>query len=315
MLKKVTGVIDAHCHLASMKANPEDFFIGIARGMAVKAAASGQNISENSFKKILLSQQCDDYGDALVKQHREAGINHAVLLAPDFSYAFGRVAKYKEVLEHHIEVCKRHKGHFILFAGIDPRWGDDGYHYFESLLKRGLCHGLKLYPPCGYSMSAKECFPLYELCKKYSVPVLYHSGPTSPSLSFKFCDPFDIDDAAMMFPEVNFIAAHGAVNLWQSFVLLAKYRPNVYLDISGFPSSETAGNGSWKSHLKRVFSCGINHKLIFGSDWPVFRGKGDFKSLLNDVFSTEDGEPLSESESKQITSENIIRVLKGNSWK
>lgn len=309
MLVKPVKVIDAHCHLASLKATPTSFLRGIAANMSVAAIASGQNISVDQFTRILVAQQNDDDGDILAESLRLGGVDSAILLAPDFSYTLTDALDYAENISHHISVCKRHGGFFKLFAGIDPRWGKAALVLLEQQIKSGQCHGIKLYPPCGFSLSDQICFPIYEIARDYRVPVLYHSGPTSPALSFKYSDPYDIDEAALQFKDVNFIAAHGAVNNWQQFILLAKYRSNIYLDISGFQAGNQAS--TWPTHLSRIFNCNINHKLIYGSDWPVFKNKGSFKETL-EIFYNYDGkiyQKCNKTDSDNIMYKNIERLL------
>lgn len=302
------NVIEGHCHLASTKAVPEAFFRGVAMNMAASAKGQGRSIREDAMLNVLLAQHGDHYGDRLVSEHQEAGVSGAVLLVPDFSYALESELSYREVIYHHIQVCKRHQGHFYLFPGVDPRWGHEALSFFEMLVKNGFANGLKLYPPCGFSPSDPICYPLYEICKSYDIPVLLHTGPTSPALTFRYADPFLLDDAAKDFPEVRFIAAHGAVNYWKEHLMLAKFRPNIFLDVSGFHA--VVGECGWREHLKKILSEGLNHKLIFGTDWPIFRAQGTMKSLLSEFFS-EDGvlSSLSECDVKKFMFYNISSVI------
>ncbi|MNC64608.1 Amidohydrolase [compost metagenome] len=77
---------------------------------------------------------------------------------------------------------------------------------------------------------------------------------------------------------MNFILAHGGVNFVEQAKLMCNYRPNVYLDISGFPAFMTAT--TWQQHLADLFAQGINHKIIFGTDWPVFSMKDDLSAMV-----------------------------------
>jgi predicted TIM-barrel fold metal-dependent hydrolase len=49
--------------------------------------------------------------------------------------------------------------------------------------------------------------------------------------------------------------------------MLCNNRPNVYIDVSGFEAGGVAG-------LNTLFRRGINHKVVFGTDWPIFRLQG-----------------------------------------
>jgi uncharacterized protein len=299
-------IIDAHCHLASTLTTPQEFFEGISENIYAKYVAAGIDaISKQEILATIMRSQNDHNGDQLKTEQREAGIYKCCLLAPDFSFAYEKEPTYKQVNDHHIAVCARHKEHFIFFAGVDPRWGQPAADYFESIVRSGKASGFKLYPPCGFSPSDPICFPFYEICAEYKIPVLLHTGPTSPSLTFRYNNPSLIDPAAQKFGNVNFICAHGAINNWQEHILLAKYRANIFLDVSGFVDSCTGV--SWQSHLAMIFKCGINHKLIFGTDWPVFKNKGSFSSLLDEIYGANFG--LSASDMDNFMFANFNRLI------
>src|SRR5690606_26723281 len=97
-------------------------------------------------------------------------------------------------------ICERHPGRFYVFAGVDPRWGLDGIRLFERGVGEYGFHGLKLYPPCGYSPSDPRLYSLYEICASRGLPVLTHVGGTSPALAFDTSDPILLDQAARSFP-------------------------------------------------------------------------------------------------------------------
>jgi predicted TIM-barrel fold metal-dependent hydrolase len=86
--------------------------------------------------------------------------------------------------------------------------------------------------------------PYYEICAQRALPVLVHIGPTSPALSFEKTAPFDVDSAARRFPNVRFVLAHGAVAYVEEATMMCRYRPNVFLDISGFQGRRSAASGT-----------------------------------------------------------------------
>jgi len=88
----------------------------------------------------------------------------------------------------------------------------------------------------------------------------------------------------------------------------AEYRPNIFLDISAFPAISPAPNG-WKAALPKFFQHGINHKILFGTDWPLF-GTGRHRRLIEAFLS--DAGPLSSISSSQrhwIMQANITRLI------
>jgi uncharacterized protein len=178
------------------------------------------------------------------------------------------------MVDHHRKVLLRHPNRLLAFAGIDPRWGQDGLSLFEKSIREYGFRGLKLYPPCGYRPDDRILYPYYELCAAYSIPVLTHTGATSPVLSFEESRPIYIDKPAKDFPTVDFILAHGCVHYPDECSMLCSHRPNVYLDVSGFEVSGSASLGA-------LFQRGINHKILFGTDWPIFRMQGKQKDFVD----------------------------------
>src|SRR6185312_6585851 len=110
------------------------------------------------------------------------------------------------------------------------------------------------------------------------------------SLAFDTASPLLIDQAARLFPGVNFILAHGAVSFVEECAMLCAFRPNVYLDISGYQGS--LRTGSTEGAIRGILCRGINHKILFGTDWPVFRLQSDQRGAVEDV-TAEDG-PLAD---------------------
>jgi predicted TIM-barrel fold metal-dependent hydrolase len=277
-------IIDCHAHIASCEYFPPPFMDGVIDNMMCVLGSRGARLSRRKVEELYTSRFQDPECDQLVSEMDAAGIARSVLLLADFTFALrGCSMTVAEMLSKHVAVARRHPGRFLTFAGIDPRWGQDGLGLFESAAARGEVHGFKVYPPCGFNASDRRLYPFYEVCKGHALPVLVHVGATSPALGFESSRPIHLDDAARDFPAVKFILAHGSVHYPDECVMMCKFRPNVYLDVSGYEVEELA-------LVRHVLSAGINHKVLFGTDWPFFRLRGtqkDFVDLLlegDDVF-------------------------------
>jgi uncharacterized protein len=281
-------IVDGHAHVASMSFIPRDFVAGAARNIAASGIGSAKAVTVKQVQMLLEAQHQDHHADQLVHEMDEAGVSKTVLLIPDFSHALECPLPITEMAERHRRIRERHPGRFYVFQGIDPRSGIEAVDFFERTIVEYGFDGLKLYPPCGYSPSDARLFPFYEICAKHRVPVLLHTGPTSPVLEFEFAHPSRVDLAAKSFPAVNFILAHGGVNHTADAALLCAYRPNVYLDIAGFPGA--LHPQGWKQNLRDLVHLGINHKIIFGTDWPLFSMTASTKSCIEDLLT--DGGPL-----------------------
>jgi predicted TIM-barrel fold metal-dependent hydrolase len=302
-------IIDSHCHIASEKYTPRSFIHGAAANAAVKLSAQGVSLSSEMIAAMHAQKMQDPLCDELIAEMAEAGIDKSILLIPDFTWALKDCQlTIEETFLDHRDVMRRHVGKLEVFGGVDPRWGKDGLALFERSLAEFGFRGFKVYPPCGFSPSMPELFPYYELCAHHRVPVVVHIGPTSPALAFHVSYPFLIDEAARQFPTVNFILAHGSVSFTHESAMMCAFRPNVYLDVSGYQNTLSLG---WAGNaLRKVTSRGINHKVLFGTDWPVFRLQADQSTLVQAAIA--DGGPLSELcvvEREQILHGNIERLL------
>jgi uncharacterized protein len=302
-------IVDCHCHIASEEHTPMSFIEGAVANMIAALSVQGVPVTAKKLITLYLNKLRDPLCDSLVLEMERAGISKSVLLAADFSYALKDCRlTVAESFARHREVLLRHPGKFEVFGGVDPRWGKDGLDLFERSLAEFGFRGFKLYPPCGFNPSDPSLFPYYELCAHYQAPVLVHIGPTSPVLDFSVSSPFLLDEAARLFPTVNFILAHGAVSFVEECVMMCRFRPNVFLDISGYQT--TLGYDPAATSVKRVASVGINHKVLFGTDFPVFRLQGEQKNFV-DVVAAEGGalSELSEKEKSLILHGNIERLV------
>ncbi|HET9284848.1 MAG TPA: amidohydrolase family protein [Candidatus Angelobacter sp.] len=302
-------IIDSHCHIASQEFYPNSFIQGSVGNMLQVLTAQGIPATKKSLCGMFEQTLQDPCCDILVSEMAEAGIAKSVLLIADFSYALKDCKlTIEESFNKHRAVLARHPGKFDVFGGIDPRWGQDGLALFErSLTEFGFC-GFKIYPPCGFSPSDPALFPYYELCAYHQIPVVLHQGPTSPALSFDVSNPFLLDEAARRFPAVNFVLAHGSVSFIEECSMMCRYRPNVYMDLSGF---QTFTGDRMITGVRNAVTQGLNHKILFGTDWPVFRLQGSQKNFVSVLVDEDEGalSQLSDAEKDLILHGNLKRLL------
>jgi len=271
-------IIDGHCHVASVDFTPQVFIDGVIDNMLAALAAQGLMPPRRKLTDLYMKNMQDPECDELVSQMDQAGVEKAVLLLPDFTYVCRDMRlTIAEMFERHSHILKKWPDRFFVLAGVDPRWGADGIELFERGITEFGFSGLKLYPPCGYSPSDEMLYPFFEICAKQGAPVVSHTGGTSPALSFDTFQPALIDRAARNFPGVNFILAHGTGAGLEECVMLCGFRPNVFVDVSGYEDE--------MDRLRLLLTRRINHKLIFGTDWPVFRMRATLKDMLHTLSS------------------------------
>lgn len=297
-------IIDTHCHIASLDFIPPSFVEGLAANAQLAIEAQGVPSSRDKIYQMFLTRFQDQYCDELVAEMDAAGIERSVLLAADFTYAVKDTRMSVDaMLAHHKTVMDRHPGRFSVFAGVDPRWGDDGLALFERSIRDDGFHGFKVYPPCGFSPGDRSLYPYYEICAAWRIPVLLHIGGTCPDLAFDTTSPVLLDQAARDFPGVDFILAHGSVSFIEECAMMAGFRPNVFIDVSGYQTADM-------SVLVQLFKRNFNHKVLFGTDWPFFRLQGTQKACI-DKLRADDG-PMSGlrvHEERSFLGGNLERLL------
>ncbi|WP_434609340.1 amidohydrolase family protein [Pseudomonas sp. D2-30] len=304
----VGPLVDGHSHVASTRFTPLSFLEGVADNIEVKLQASGFPVPRSRIIDQFQRDLCDHQGDAQVAAMDRSGIHRSVLLLPDFTYALpDSELSIEEMFQEHQAILQRHAGRFEVFAGVDPRWGKDGLDLFIRGIETYGFSGLKLYPPCGYQANDPLLEPFYEYCNAHRLPVLLHIGPTSPALSFAHAQARWVDEPARRYRDIPFILAHGAVNDQTQCIELCKYRPNVYLDLSGAQHSiDSRGQAPM---LKALFENEINHKIIFGTDWPINNHESINRRLRSFIVDPEHA--ISDHDASLILSGNMQRLLNG----
>jgi len=166
-------------------------------------------------------------------------------------------------------------------VGVNPEKLKEDHNeldYIEGELKKRWVTGIKLYPGYFPYYVYDQIFdPIYELARKYQVPVAIHCGDTqSPKGLLKYSHPLTIDELAVKQEEVTFVICHMGVPWVIDAVEVMAKNPNVYADLSGL----LAGN---KEHVmkmkeKRLYIEYIRQalvisnrydKVLYGSDWPL----------------------------------------------
>jgi len=272
--------LDAQVQLGSELAIPRAFIEYQADNACHRMAAHGHAVRRDRIRERVFALYQDDDADRLVAEMDEAGIALAFMVAPDFSHVADCALSPPELAELHHRVSRRHPGRFRVFWGVDPRAGQDGLDLFERCVSEYGFAGLKLYPLCGYSPSDRRLYPYFEICARYRLPVISHTGPGWGPLDFTFGRPLLIDEAARDFPSVDFVLGHGGVTHVDEASYLCAHRPNVHMDISQFHSVLSADG--WQRHLNRLFRQGLEHKILFGTCWPSYRMSDSLGGLVKE---------------------------------
>lgn len=285
-------IIDAHAHIAYYKLYPE-FFLGqliddLAESLIPKVPEKNSGVIKTQLFRMARTFLRDIDCKNLVKQMDKAEIDKSVLLILDGGLKLGE-AEYEieEIFEHYYQILKKYPGRFIVFGGVDPGRGARGLELFKKGISQYGFKGLKLYPPMGYRMNDEKLDDYYKICEINHLPVLIHTGPSLPNLNNEFADPAFIFEVAGRYPTINFILAHSGFRLKDASVQSALSLPNVYLDLSGFQKQFKTIDQRLIDSLAPIFQKEFNHKILFGTDWPMFNLMSpsvNFVNIMKQVF-------------------------------
>ena len=266
-------IIDSHCHIfpdviAKKATDSIDLFYGISASGKIDGCAF-VGTAENLIK------QCDEIGverclvtSVATTPHHAQSIN---------AYISSEVALYPE--------------RFIGFGSLHPEsetLAEDVEHLIETGLK-----GVKLHPDIqNFKVDDPKVLRIFELCEKNNLPVLLHTGDSR----FDNSNPNRVTTVLQKFPKLTIIGAHfGGWSIWEKAAEeLSEYK-NFYVDTcSSFYALE-------KETAKKLIRTYGADKVIFGTDYPMWKQKEELEYL----FSL----GLSEEELEDILYNNIIKVL------
>lgn len=217
----------------------------------------------------------DERAEALVK----AGVARACLLC---SERFGRYSH-----EQQLAWAQRYPELFVPVAMIDPE--TTTRHRVWELYQMGY-RGLKIIG-VKRDYDTRDYWPMYEAAQTLDMPILFHMGVIGGGVDYsrthprrdpeaarrlamfasrRFArdvsatrmHPFHLDTLANNLPTLKMIGAHlGGTGNYDAMASVARWRPNVYVDMSGGETIEE--HGERRGYIAQ--DIGVE-KLVWGSD-------------------------------------------------
>ncbi len=197
---------------------------------------------------------------------------------------------------------------FIGFMALDPSRSDAIAEMERGRNEYGM-KGIKLYPVMSlYSITDPNLAPFFRRAEELKLPILMHMG-TSPATRglLKYSVPLLADELAVAFPELRMILAHLGHPWQRETAMVIRKHANVYADISGL------WHRPWQGYEALVVcdEWGVNHKLLFGSDYPLWEPSHAIEGLRN-LNRQVEGTPLPKIKAEvieQILHRNILGEL------
>ena len=181
------------------------------------------------------------------------------------------------------ELAAQYPDTLIPFGSVDPWNVERSVAEVRRLAEKFGVRGFKFHPLTqAFFPNDPRFYPIYEAIQSYKLISIFHSGqtmmgrslPGGGGIRLKYANPIYLDDVAADFPHMPLIIAHPSVP-WQDEALsIALHKSQVYIDLSGWSAKY------FPSQLIQYANTLLKHKILFGSDYPLFtpdRWMADFK--------------------------------------
>jgi predicted TIM-barrel fold metal-dependent hydrolase len=227
--------------------------------------------------ELPLVPDIDGTADGIVAEMDESGVDVTVLVLADYHMRLGD-AIFSPEGENRVQthMAQRHPSRLISFFGMDPR-RPDAIDLFDIALREWGAKGLKLHPTVGYFPHDPVCYPFYEKCVEYGVPVISHTGPMASPLYSRYTMPIEFDQIAADFPDLTLILAHSGTgqmaipHRYLEALAIACEKPNVLLELSCWQLVYQRDPGAFVLALDRMRNEVGIERILFASDFPGTR--------------------------------------------
>ena len=244
------------------------------------------------FRWIFQEKSLDD----IITDMDEAGIDKAVIVAADYSTAYGTIVVTNEDVAR---MAEQHPDRFIPFCSVDPSLGRLAVDKMEHAVKELGARGLKLVPPMqGFRFDDPRHDPLWQKAAELDIIVWTHAAhqKSTPGTDARLGQPMLVEPVALKFPDLKMVLGHcGFPWVWESWSLAVRH-PNVYVDVSAF--IDLYDQFPWTAYS----TSGIEHKLLFATDNPLL-GFSDCVSAVRAL-------PIGEDFKAGIFGANAAKLLR-----
>jgi predicted TIM-barrel fold metal-dependent hydrolase len=201
------------------------------------------------------------------------------------------------------EYAAAHPDRIVGWASVDPNAPDCVARLEHAVRELGL-RGLKLGPVYQhFDPTDRRHFPLWAKAVELGIPTIWHQGTTFPrNAPLKWANPIQLEEIALAFPELVMIVAHLGHPWETETIVTIRKQPNMYADVSAIHYRPWR---MWQA-LVTAQEYGVEHKLLFGSDYPS--GKpSDVIAGLRSVNDLVEGTRL-----PRVTDETVEAILHRN---
>lgn len=258
-------IIDAHCHIYPEK--------------IAQRAVCGTDTFYGA------KSLCLGTSDDLLEIGTNAGIDHFVVQSVATT-----PLQVRRINAFIAQKVSQSEGKFTGLGTLHPDSCDiDGD--IEDLIELGL-KGVKLHPDIqNFKIDDHRNLTIYEKCEEKNVPILMHTGDKR----FDNSNPNRLLPVMQIYTGLTVVAAHlGGWSVWESAAKLLPDLENLYFDCSScFEFTD-------KQNIKNLIQLYTTDKVLFGTDYPMFKPEKEIENLLSLGFSDDDYEKIFSLNAKKV---------------
>ncbi|PZN12740.1 MAG: amidohydrolase [Bacillota bacterium] len=307
-------VIDGHVHL--WDASPENILNKYGEGFINCFYDYHRNLSPQEYlwDRSLFAR----YGrEKMVRDLFVDGYVDMAIFQPTYLKDFYRNGF--NTTEQNAVLKEMYPDRFILNGAFDPRDGEAGLEYLETLVENYGIRGVKLYTAewrgnsKGWKLTDLWAYRYLEKCEELGIKNIHvHKGPTIWPLNRDAFDVADVDEAASAFPNLNFIVEHCGIPRIDDFCWIATQEPNVYGGLAVVMPFIHSRPRYFAEVLANLIWWVGEDRLLFGSDYGIWHPRWlverfmafDFPEDIKEEFGFE----LTLDVKKKILGENAARL-------
>jgi len=261
-------IIDTHVHLTRPGFVRSRFLANNSRmASSLYNRAHKTNITPEDYVNMV-RERVDPDGTRQIAYMDKVGIDKAVIFQVDWAYGVTGEPKKTNREQNKIlaDYAKEYPGRFIPLCALDPRRPDWLLQATEAIEEWDM-KGFKLMPSAGFKPSDRLCYPLYEKCAEWGVPIVFHSGGLE--FNWELSSPNFIATAAEDFPEVDMVMAHAGLESWEQCRLACAALPNCYMDLSIRQLDYMINPRKFYDWLRDMIDWCTADKIFFATDAPL----------------------------------------------
>jgi hypothetical protein len=223
----------------------------------------------------LMRKDTDISMDTLPQQHWAAmqSVERAVVLAMRFFHVGVDVSN--DLVAGYVG---EHPERLVGFMSLDPSEPDPIAEMERAHHDLGM-RGIKMSPIYqNFHPTDPRAREIYARAEQLGLPILLHQGATFPRRApLKYALPHLLEDVALEFPELRIVIAHLGHPWEHETIVLIRKQPNLYSDLSGLFYRP------WQFYNSMLLAqeYNVQHKLLFGSDWPIATPEETARGIRN----------------------------------